>query len=105
MLSKKYKLRYSPLFDKDLNRILDYILFELRNKTAAQKFIDNVEKAIKTRLENPVFFEVYRTLKKRKFDYRRIYVGNYLIFYVVIGNTMIVRRCLYGRRNIKAILK
>jgi len=105
MISKKYKLRYSPLFHKDLNKIVDYIFFELKNKTAALKFINSVEKAIKKRLENPTSFEIYTTLKKRKSDYRRVYVGNYLIFYVVIGDTMIVRRCLYGKRNIKAILK
>ena len=105
MLNKKYRLRYSPLFHKDINGILDYILFELKNQTAAQKFINNVEKAVQKRLENPKSFEVYKTFKKRKFDYRRIYVGNYLIFYVVTHNTMVVRRCLYARRNIKAILK
>ena len=57
------------------------------------------ETAILERLDNPLAFEPYPSIKKRKFPYYRIYVRNYVIYYVVIGEVMEVRRFLYGARD------
>src|SRR6266568_3215046 len=99
-----FRLRYSPLFYDDLDKITDYILLELKNELAAKALIDAIEVAIKHRLENPLYSAIYRSIKTRKHPYRRILVGNYLIFYVVIENTMVVRRMLYGRRDLDRFL-
>ncbi|WP_243013966.1 hypothetical protein [Clostridium sp. AM54-14XD] len=42
--------------------------------------------------------------KKREYPYYRIYVRNYVIYYVVIDDIMEVRRLLYGARNIENLL-
>lgn len=99
-----FELRYSQLFYDDLNRVTDYILLDLKNELAAKTFIQNIEAAIKKRLDNPLRTAPYSSLRQRKHEYRRILVGNYLVFYVVIGHTMIVRRLLYGRRDLDQIL-
>ena len=99
-----FELRYSPLFYDDLGRITNYILLELKNETAAGAFIDHVETAIRKRLDSPLQASIYPSMRQRKYDYRRILVGNYLIFYVVIEHTMVVRRLLYGRRDLDKIL-
>lgn len=99
-----FKLRYSPLFYKDLDKITDHILLELKNKPAAKALVSNVELAIKRRLRNPLIVVPYRSMSDRPYPYRRILVNNYLIFYVVIENTMIIRRILYGRRDLDKIL-
>ena len=44
-------------------------------------------------------FEQYSSSHDRKYPYYQILVKNHTIFYVVIGNTMEVRRILYGRSN------
>ena len=98
------KLRYSPLFFKDLDKITDYLIFELKNEQAAKTLIANVELAIKKRLVSPLSPAPYRSIKYRPHQYRRILVNSYLIFYVVIDNTMIIRRILYGRRDLDKIL-
>ncbi len=98
-MAKKFGLRYSPLFYEDLNKITDYILLELNNPSAALNLINEVETTIKKRLLSPVQTSVYKSLTEREHQYRRIIVGNYLIFYVVIDDSMIVRRMLYGRRD------
>ena len=36
--------------------------------------------------------------------YRYLIVENYLIFYVVSGGTVQIRRILYGRRDYRALL-
>lgn len=99
-----FELRYSPLFYNDLDRITNYILLDLKNEIAAKTFIDNVEAAIQKRLKNPLHAAIYPSMSRRKYEYRRILVGNYLIFYVVIEHTMVVRRLLYGRRDLDKIL-
>jgi toxin ParE1/3/4 len=99
-----FELRYSPLFFEDLDRITHYILLELKNKAATQAFINDVEAAIRKHLKNPLQVAIYPSMCRREHEYRRIQVGNYLIFYVVIKHTMIVRRLLYGRRDLDKIL-
>ncbi|SRR6266568_4818946 len=99
-----FRLRYSPLFYDDLDKITDYILLELKNELAAKALIDAIEAAIKRRLENPLHAAIYRSIKVRKHSYRRIHVGSYLIFYVVIEDIMIVRRMLYGHRDLDRFL-
>jgi len=99
-----FELRYSPLFYEDLDKITNYLLFELKNELAAKTLVNNAEAAIKKRLGNPLGTAPYRSLGSRPHPYRRILVGNYLIFYVVIDNAMIVRRMLYGRTDLDRIL-
>jgi toxin ParE1/3/4 len=103
-MAKQFELQYSPLFYEDLDKITDYILLELDNPSAALKLINNVETAIKKRLLSPTQASVYKTLTEREHQYRRIIVGNYLVFYVVIDKAMIVRRMLYGRRELDKII-
>ena len=100
MENKKYKLRILPIFERDLNDIVDYIVFKLKNPDAANSLVDNVEKAIYKRLEYPEAFEKFNSSRKRKHSYYRIFVKNYIIFYVVLDDIMEVRRILYSKRNL-----
>ena len=99
MVNKKYRLRYLPLFEQDLVQTVSYITSVLKNLDAAEKLVDDVETSIMERLNNPLAFEPYPSVKKRKYPYYRIYVRNYVIYYVVIGDVMEVRRFLYGARD------
>lgn len=98
-MAKEYKLRFLPLFEDDLNEIVDYIAFELQNPIAAEQLVDNVQQAIVERLPFAESFEPFRSSRNRKYPYYRISVRNYTVFYVVIGDTMEVRRILYSRRD------
>ncbi|MEY8360291.1 type II toxin-antitoxin system RelE/ParE family toxin [Anaerotruncus colihominis] len=101
MNDKPYKLSILPLFEEDLNQIVDYISHRLKNPIAAENFVDEVEKAIYERLTCAESFEQYHSVRERQYPYYRIQVRNYSIFYVVIGDTMEVRRIIYSRRNLK----
>lgn len=101
MSEKQYELRILPLFEEDLNEIVDYITNRLRNPIAAENLVDAVEAAIYERLPYAESFEQYHSARERQYPYYRIHVKNFIIFYVVIGNVMEVRRILYGRRNWK----
>lgn len=101
MNEKRYKRSILPLFEKDLNEIVDYIVHRLKNPLAAEKLVDDVEEAIRERLTCAESFEPYPSTKERVYPYYKIHVQNFTIFYVVIDNTMEVRRILYSRRDLK----
>ena len=42
MGNKAYRLTFLPLFEDDLNEIVDYITFELNNHEAANRLVDDV---------------------------------------------------------------
>ena len=99
MPDSNYKLRYLPLFYEELNEKVEYIAFEKNNPDAALRLADSVEAAILERLPVAESFEPYPSIFERKYPYYRIYVDNFIVFYVVIdeGNERIVevRRFLY----------
>ena len=104
MLSKKYRLRYLPLFYEDLDEKVTYILGKLKNPKAANDLLDKVEAAIMERLPVAESFEAYHSVRERRYVYYRIYVDNYIIYYVVIDDNpndliMEVRRFLHNGQN------
>lgn len=94
-MPKEYGLSYLPDFHNDLNETVQYISVSLGNPVAASDLIDKVEKAILKRLECPEAFEPYQSLKEREWPYYRIYVDNYVIYYVVIHGLMAPKRWKY----------
>ena len=102
-MNKEYKLRYLPIFYEDVNEKISYIRNELQNPSAANNLIDAVEDAILKRLPVCESFEPYHSSKEREYTYYRIYVKNYIVFYVVIDDgddkIMEVRRFLYNKQD------
>lgn len=103
MADTKYTLRYLPLFYEDLEQKVIYIAEKLKNAKAANDLIDAVEKAILERQPVAEAFEPYYSMKERKYPYYRIYVKNFVIWYVVINEgeekVMEMRRFLYNRQD------
>ena len=94
MLNKKYRLSYLPLFYEDLDEKVTYIAEKLKNPKAA----------IMERLPVAESFEPYISARERRYSYYRIYLDNYIIYYVVIDDNpndlvMEVRRFLFKGQN------
>ena len=99
-MADTYMLSYLPLFYDDLESTVAYLSEVLLNPEAANNLIDAVEKAILDRLPNAESFEKYHSKKERKYPYYRIYVKEYIIYYVVIPiepgkKIMEIRRILH----------
>nr|WP_315052321.1 type II toxin-antitoxin system RelE/ParE family toxin [uncultured Lachnoanaerobaculum sp.] len=105
MSMKKYKLSFLPLFEADLIEITDYISNNLNNPEVALRLVDDIEIEINRRLETPLAFAPYPISKNRPYPYYRINIRNFSVFYVVIDDTMEVRRVLYAKRNIDNLLR
>ena len=104
MFSKKYRLSYLPLFYDDLDEKVTYIAEKLKNPKAANDLLDKVESAVMEQLPMAESFEPYHSVRERRYSYYRIYVDNYIIYYVVIDDDpndliMEVRRFLYNGQN------
>ena len=109
MQPNNYELEFLPLFYQDLEEIVDYITFKLKNPDAAEHLVDDVFAAIDERLSNAESFEPYKALMEFHFIYYRINVKNYVVFYVVKKDIpgkkiMEVRRILYNKRNLADII-
>ena len=65
-MNKDYEIHYLPLFQDDLMKTVYYISNILENPDAALKLVDDVEKVILKRSQNPLSFEPFRSKHKRK---------------------------------------
>lgn len=104
MADIQYELRYLPLFYRDLEQKVLYISDVLHNPKAANDLLDAVESAILERLPIAENFEPYHSLKERRYKYYRIYVKNFVVYYVVVDDEgskkiMEARRFLYNRQD------
>lgn len=96
---ENYRIEYLPLFQTDLFEVIDYIRIVLKNPSAAEKLLSETEQAILARAKSPEGYEPFRSSRKRRHDYYRIYVDNFIVYYVLIGNVMEVRRFLFAKRD------
>ncbi len=97
---QRYNVRYLPLFWGDLNSAVTYISQVLKNPTAAERLLDSTELAISDHLANPTMGRVYHGKREHETTYYYFAVGSYLAFYVVDGDTVEMRRFLYGARDL-----
>ncbi|MGN0350800.1 MAG: type II toxin-antitoxin system RelE/ParE family toxin [Roseburia sp.] len=109
MADAKYKLRYLPLFYEELEQKVLYIAEKLCNVQAANELLDAVENVILERVPVAEAFEPYHSMKDRRYPYYRIYVKNFVIYYVVIDDEgedkmMEVRRFLYNKQNKESLV-
>ena len=109
MNNERYKLRYLPLFYEDLEQKVVYIAEDLGNPQAANELLDAVENAILERLPVAEAFEQYYSIRERKYPYYRIYVKNFVVWYVVIADEgqdkiMEIRRFLYNKQDQSKLL-
>ena len=103
-MQNDYVLRYLPRFEEELTDIVKYITYKLKNPSAAENLIEDVEKAIIKRRSSPLSYEPCFSVYDREHEYYRIYVKNYVVYYVVIDNVMEVRRIVYGKRDRKRLV-
>ncbi len=104
MAKNKYMIKYLPSFSEELNEIIYYITFILKNKKAAERFLMNVHNAIEQKSESPESYEIYKNKANMKYDWYRIYIGNFTIFYTVRNTVMEVAHIIYSARNLDDLI-
>ncbi len=103
-----YKLTFLPLAKKDMDEIVYYISFNLKNKKAA---LDSANEFIKN-ANNILTFsygasEYTSLVNKLEYTYRCVKIKNFYMFYVIDEDKKVITivRVLYRKRNIDKLLK
>ena len=102
MKSRKYRLRFLSIAEEDFTDIISYIAGE--NKDAANELANLIEENLNLLIENPFMGRVPRDEDLKSLGYRFLIVKNYLIFYSIESDVIIIKRILHGARNYKDIL-
>ena len=98
------EIKYLPSFQQELNAITDYIIFTLEAPQAALNLLDELEKSINNLKEYPLAHRLYRPVKPIQAEYRVLTVKNYLVFYIVLEDTIEIHRIIYKKRNLSQLI-
>ena len=101
-MSARYRLEYLPVAERDLFDILDYIARD--RPTAAHAFVDRFERVIDRLARFPRSSRAPDDDRLRRLGYRVLIVDGYLVFYVVKGRTVQIRRVIHGARRYNFLL-
>jgi plasmid stabilization system protein ParE len=97
-----YEIRYLPVAEKDLVEILDYIARD--DPEVARRFVDRIENGIGNLARLPKAGRRTRDARLQRLGYRMLVLDEYLVFYVLIGRTVQIRRILHGARRYDFLL-
>lgn len=98
----KYKLLIFPLAKQDLQDIVDYL--NKLSPDVALKLYDEIVESIGSLSQMPERCPLMKSPVLRAKGYRALIVHNHMVFYVVNGNQVEIRRILYGRRQYEFLL-
>ena len=99
---EEYRVIISPAAQNDFLDIEDY-LNTLSPDMATQYYAQFMDK-MKMLLSVPDFRPFARDTQLRLRGYRMMSAENYIIFYVITGRTVEIRRILYARRQYERLL-
>lgn len=99
---EQYKVKIYPAAEQDLLDIIDYL--NTLSPNAALKYYDLLTEEIASLARMPERCPRPRDLALAAKGYRCLIVEKYLVFYVIVGDTVQIRRILYGKRDYQAIL-
>lgn len=101
-----YQLEYLPIAKKDMVDIAKYISKELCNPTAAENLAIKLIESAETLTSFPYKNALHRMIKPLKYEYRKLIVDNYIMFYFIDEEhkKIIIARVIYARRNYEKLL-
>lgn len=97
-----YKVIIYPAAKQDLLNIIDYL--NTLSPDAALRYYDLLTEKIASLSHMPERCPHPKDLALAAKGYRYLIVENYLVFYLVFGNTVQIRRILFSRRDYRYLL-
>ena len=99
---ENYDVILYPTAKQDLLDIIDYL--NTLSPDAALRYYDLLTEEIASLSRMPERCPHPKDLALAAKGYRYLIVKDYLVFYVVSGRTVQIRRILYGRRDYQSLL-
>ena len=97
MKRPEYKIRFLRIAEDDLNEIINYIAAD--RPSAADSLATKIEKNLLLLSKDPYLGRVPREDELSKMNYRYLIIDNYLLFYTIEEETILVYRILHGARD------
>ena len=97
-----YKVKIYPAAKRDFAEILEYL--NTLSQQAAEHYYDLLTEQIAGLSCLPERCPHPKDLALAAKGYRYLIVENYLVFFVVAGDTVQIHRILYGRRDYRLLL-
>ncbi|MDR1203932.1 MAG: type II toxin-antitoxin system RelE/ParE family toxin [Peptococcaceae bacterium] len=98
----QYKIKILPTAQEDMTEIVDYL--NTLSPKAALKYYDLLTEKIMSLSDMPERCSLARDTQLRLRGYRVLIVEQYLVFYVILGDTVQIRRVIYGRRQYETLI-
>ena len=97
-MSSKYKVKFAPLADNDMDGIYQYIFDTLGATSAAENLTEEIEKKTKRLEDMPYSCPAVNDEWLKAKGYRKLVVKNYITLYVVSDSEKLVTimRVVYG---------
>lgn len=99
---KQYRVKIYPAATQDLIEVVETL--SSLSPSAALRVYDQIVDEIEKLSFMPERWPRPRDLALAAKGYRCLVVEKYLVFYVIDGDIVQVRRILYGKRNYRALL-
>lgn len=97
-----YKIKIFPTAKQDLEEVIAYL--NTLSQETALKYYDLLVHEISSLQKMPERCPKPKDLALAAKGYRYLIVKNYLVFYVIVGDTIQIRRILYARRDYRSLL-
>lgn len=97
-----YKINIFPTAKRDMEDVIAYL--NTLSPEAALRYYDLLVDEIASLAKMPERCPRPKDLALAAKGYRYLIVQNYLVFYVVVGDTVQIRRILYARRDYQSLL-
>ena len=78
-----YDLEYLPAARREIKNIIEYISFKLSNPIAARRLLESIEHEAENLRYAPYSMPPYRPIIETKYEYRKVLIANYIMFYRV----------------------
>ena len=99
---EQYNVRIFPAAQSDLKTIVDYL--NTLSSDVAIRYYDLIIKKVETLKAMPERCPLAKDTQLRLRGYKMLFVNNYIVFYVISGKTVEIRRILYARRQYEELL-
>lgn len=99
---KPWRIEYLTVAQQDLIEIFEYIRTD--NPAAAREFVDLIDARIGQLALFPRLGTVPKDGRLRALGYRVLVIGQFLVFYVINGTSIEIRRVLHGHRKYDFLL-
>lgn len=99
---ESYNVKIYPAAKRDLMDIVEYL--NTLSQDAALRYYDLLTEQIASLSHMPERCPKPKDLALAAKGYRYLIVENYLVFYMVVDDTVQIRRILYGRRDYRDLL-